>query len=897
MRLMKKSKLAGVVLVFGVLLAAKTTFAQATRPNPEAPKSLADRLDDFSRTVFGGILPDNGDNSQRTRATESRSATKKFIAPRATRASDTPTTRSILSPSAKRPSTAGDPRGLLSDPRSVNVLPRSAPEYPEYGTDTPRYSPPPSGRVSNPVQPVRRVPLELPGSATTPPRATPTVTADSAAPARTYARPVPRKTDPLGLSNLANPVLRPLHERLESSKESVFTGATPAGPAAPAATGDAAVSTGSAPGGATHGEPTLAVRPTPGDALNPVARQPRTIRNPAATSPRIGTQPNPSGTRPDSEVTSPAEASASPPLRPTTPSATSPSTTSQLIAAPQGSVGRAGQGVLLAQTSPVLGVRTTGPKRISVGKEATYQVTIQNSGDEAADEVVVFVQLPDWADVMGAQTRTGAMRTPPPGETVGPLEWEVGNLPARGSETLLLRIIPRERRPFDLGVRFAYKPVASQTMIEVQEPKLEMSLNGPRDILFGKKELYRLQLANVGNGDAENVMIKLLPIGGVGGQAVSHHLGTLQAGQQRAIEVELTARQVGDLKIRVDVAGDAGLHAELAEDVFVRRAGLKIDVQGPSVQYVGTEAEYRVQVRNSGTATAHNLQFAANIPTGAKYLSGIEGVQISGNGTKLQWAVKSLNAASEQTFVFKCSLGTPGANRIEILSAADGDLNAAANAVTRVEAMADLVLDVKDPTGPVPVGQGTFYELRIRNRGTKSAAEVQVVGYFSRGIEPVKGDGGPHRIAAGQIVFSPIPSVAPGKEVVLKIHARAEIAGNHVFRAEVHCKPLGTRLVSEETTYFYADESASRVAAQPIRNATPPSPAPPNRPLRSDEPASGPLRSKPPVRMPITAGAPTGLRSATAAPPALPAPPATQLLPAAGYNPAAIGRAPVSSPR
>jgi len=44
----------------------------------------------------------------------------------------------------------------------------------------------------------------------------------------------------------------------------------------------------------------------------------------------------------------------------------------------------------------------------------------------------------------------------------------------------------------------------------------------------------------------------------------------------------------------------------------------------------------------------------------------------------------------------------------------------------------------------------------------------------------------------------------------LKVRARAEQPGNHVFRAEVHCKPLGTRLVSEETTHFYTDKSGGQ---------------------------------------------------------------------------------------
>ena len=47
---------------------------------------------------------------------------------------------------------------------------------------------------------------------------------------------------------------------------------------------------------------------------------------------------------------------------------------------------------------------------------------------------------------------------------------------------------------------------------------------------------------------------------------------------------------------------------------------------------------------------------------------------------------------------------------------------------------------------------------------------------------------------------------------MLTVKAKAGIAGNHVFRAEVHCKSAGTRLVREEMTRFYQDNPV----AQPV---------------------------------------------------------------------------------
>jgi hypothetical protein len=52
--------------------------------------------------------------------------------------------------------------------------------------------------------------------------------------------------------------------------------------------------------------------------------------------------------------------------------------------------------------------------------------------------------------------------------------------------------------------------------------------------------------------------------------------------------------------------------------------------------------------------------------------------------------------------------------------------------------------------------------------------------------------------------------------VTLKIQARAEQAGNHIFRAEVICTAIGMKLAAEEATLFYGDSGGkARVATKP----------------------------------------------------------------------------------
>ncbi len=466
--------------------------------------------------------------------------------------------------------------------------------------------------------------------------------------------------------------------------------------------------------------------------------------------------------------------------------------------------------VLFTRQSPILGVQTHGPRRITVGKESAYEVVIHNTGQVAANELVVTVDLPSWADVLGAEVSTGATQSVDSAERSGQFQWRVGRLNAASQEKLVLRIVPRESRPFELGVRWSFTPIGSQAAIVVQEPKIELDLDGPREVVHGQKEVYKLSMANTGNGPAENLDVVLTPRGPGENVSASHKLGTLAAGEKKVIEVELTARQAGQLTIEVEVRGDGGLQASLSERITVRRAELSVDLKGPKVQYVGTTGTYAIEVSNPGSAAARNLRVSAALPEGAEHVTAAEGGEAGFDGRSVQWKVDQIAPGASRQFNFKCTLGRPGLGRIEVEVAADDGLTASGSLATQVEAMADLSLTVVDPAGPVPVGDEAVYEVRIQNRGSKSAQGVEAVAYFSHGIEPFAAEGAAHKVGPGQVVFSPIAAIPAGKTHVLRVKAKAEKSGNHVFRAEVYCRAVGSRLVSEETTRYFGEAESER---------------------------------------------------------------------------------------
>ena len=800
-------------LLLSGMIFSTTASAQRTKSRSSSKSNsptLAQQLDNLGQQIIGAILPTNDKDqkdepARNTTHRQTRSRQDSPQRPRTTRAG------SILAPTEPSRTAATSPTPTPEVAEEAEVVPTAAAVVEERPVPAAR----PVSRISRPP----REAAPVPGTARN--------TAARNTAARSVAGRQSAPTTPTAS--------RPLHERLNSFRRSAFASKSSA--ANPAETAD------------KPAPPTVMAKPPASRAPNtaPTVAVEKPVSNVPTVAAARGSSPRVAAGR-DSNVESRGVRRSTPtasvhrvpvkvavqPRQPATggrpliaptvrrethrqrivveavPAVPSPALGANAQAAPSQSDREA----LLVQKSPVLNVQTAGPRRITVGKPSAYEVRITNSGEVAADEVVVTVNLPAWAEVVAANGTVGSAGANPT-DNSQPLQWAVGRLDSGGSEKLTLSIIPRESRPVDLAVRWDYQPAASRMMIEVEEPKLALQIEGPQDVLYGQKEIFKIKLANTGNGDAESVHISLRSGGAEDSKAVSQSLGLLPAGQRRTIEVELTPRQAGDLVISVDVTADNGVHAEMAETVVVRRASLQTAMQGPAMQYVGAEVDYRMVVRNTGDAVAQNVKMSVALPHAVEYVSGVEGATLSAGGNELLWTLASLPPSGEQEFTVKCRLGSTGTKMLELVTVTDDGLSATANAATRVEAIADLALEVKDPGGPVAVGDRATYQLVIKNRGSKTAERVEVVTYFSNGIEPTAVEGSQHSITPGQVSFQPIVSVAPGQEVVLKIHATAEAPGNHVFRAEVRCKPLGSRLASEHTTHYYRHEPAVRQAMRP----------------------------------------------------------------------------------
>ena len=473
------------------------------------------------------------------------------------------------------------------------------------------------------------------------------------------------------------------------------------------------------------------------------------------------------------------------------------------------------QNAAIKLNAPSIEVETFGPAKIGINKPAIYRVVVKNNSSSKAERILVGINLPEWVDIENVNLSSGRKEITD-GENQARLVWSIDKILGNASQTITVTAVPRKAEMFDVGVEWTLVPRVGKAQVAVTEPKLKMSISGPAEVLYGETALYHVTVRNPGTGVAEDVVV-MLPEA-LGGERAT--LGNIEAGKERVFQVELLARTAGELNLVATAAADQDLKTSAERLLTVRRANLNISLEGPGLKYSGSGAQYTVVLNNTGDATAHEVVTAVALPPGVKYLSGVESVKIIDGG--MRWPVGSLEPGQTRTYKINCLLNTSGDLQLEVGARGKGELAASSACLTTVETVADLVLSVADPKGPLPTGEKIPYQIKVQNRGTKTAKGVNLVMQFSDGIEPLDATGLEHRIAEGQVLFSPISQIDPGQELTFKVTAEALKSGTHIFRAQLTCQDSDAREIAEGTTRFFGEQikpsSPTTTASAPESN-------------------------------------------------------------------------------
>jgi uncharacterized repeat protein (TIGR01451 family) len=457
-----------------------------------------------------------------------------------------------------------------------------------------------------------------------------------------------------------------------------------------------------------------------------------------------------------------------------------------------------------AQQVPAISIETTTPAVTNIGKVVEQQILVRNVGPVAAENVEVRGTFSKDAALVSTEPKAGIANN-------STLVWKLGRIPAGGQQKLTVQVKPMVAGELNCDTSVSFTSNAS-VKVQVREPKLKLSCNGPAEVTVGSNVRIGIEVTNTGTGTAEGVQIRqLVPdVVQTGGPAVNSPLqltiGTLEPGETRVVETATVAREPGQVRIGLIAQGADGVQATASHTLKVRGGKLAVSTSGPDFRYQNRKASYAVTVANSGDAVAEHTNLAVGLPEGLEFIDASGDAVFDPSKRTVTWKMGSLDAGQKREFNFTVLAKTEGEHLQRAVAWADNELLAKADKVTRVEGTTAVTVEVVDLDDPVEINTETAYQIHIANRGSKNADRVQVVAIIPDGMQFIAAEGGtPFRTEGQKVIFTPIDSLNAQAAVAIQVRVKGTKQGKVRFRAEVTSPSLSEPITADELTEVYGD--------------------------------------------------------------------------------------------
>jgi uncharacterized repeat protein (TIGR01451 family) len=328
--------------------------------------------------------------------------------------------------------------------------------------------------------------------------------------------------------------------------------------------------------------------------------------------------------------------------------------------------------------------------------------------------------------------------------------------------------------------------------------------------MVGDPASQLVTVSNPGTGVAHDVVVEALVPNGLehsGGKRLTMGIGSLSPGESRSVRLALAAVSGGEQILLVEAkTASANLVQSAEARINVMAPSLDVKVTGPSLRYLDRNAKYTINVTNSSTVATNNVRVLQQIPAGFEFVRASRGGKFEAQGKSLTWFVGRLESGQAAQLEVELAAKELGQYVQQVRVIADNGVEATASAETRVEGTASIVMEVVDLDDPVEVASETAYEIRLKNEGSKAAANVSLSCELPAGVELINCKGPSDYVTeSGMLIFKSLPQIPPKQTVTYRVHVRGTEAGNLRFRARLTSDSIQKPLIVEEVTQFYAD--------------------------------------------------------------------------------------------
>jgi uncharacterized repeat protein (TIGR01451 family) len=417
------------------------------------------------------------------------------------------------------------------------------------------------------------------------------------------------------------------------------------------------------------------------------------------------------------------------------------------------------------------------PKEVQIDRQFTYTIKVTNLTHLALNDVIISEDLPSNFRFASAY--------PTARKEANKLIWTVDSLGPKASKQIDVTGMATDKEPLRHCTTVTQLS-RSYADVEVVQPKLELTVSAPAEVLLCDPIALEFNVSNTGSGTARNVkIVYVLPVGLEtldGKKEVIFDAGILPTGQARQFSTRVRATKTG-VYVNKALAGSAsGLRSESAAIVTtVRQPKLTIVNTGPKRQYLGRSVTYEVVVTNKGDGAARDTVVEHTIPFGATSVEATASARLS--GSKVVWELGTLAPDDSKQMRLSYTPIEPAAlmnTATATAYCADGVTASVETSISGIPAVRLEVVDVEDP---VEVGSGTTYVITASNEGTAADTNIRIVCDLEDKLQYVSAVGATSGSRVGNTVtFVPLQSLPPKASATWRVVVTGVKAGEVRFK-------------------------------------------------------------------------------------------------------------------
>ena len=450
---------------------------------------------------------------------------------------------------------------------------------------------------------------------------------------------------------------------------------------------------------------------------------------------------------------------------------------------------------------PSLSIRKIAPAEVEVNHAAVFTTRIKNVGKITAYGIKITDYVPRSARLESAHPEF--IRT-----SKGAIQWELAALEPGEEASVSMKVTPLTEGEIGSVATVSFATRASVRTVSTK-PQLIIQQTFNKMALIGETVLVNIVVSNPGSGDATGIVVEAdIPaeLSHVAGNELEYQIGTLRPGQSKQLQLRLLAKTAGLIQNILTVRGKGQIENQSIEPLRIVAPALQVSLRGPAIRYLDRQTTYSVDVVNPGTASARNVELVAYLPKGLKFISADHHGAYDNSEHAVYWKLEELPPQIGDSVKLTATAIEPGEQKVRLEGTADLGVRARFEHVVRVESVPELEFSVQDTADPIELGSDTTYEIKIVNRGTRTATGVQIAASFPQALKPIQG-GGPSdvRIEGQLVLFAPLQRIAPGAEAVFRVKAKAITQGDNIIRVQISSDDKTTPVTKEESTRVYSD--------------------------------------------------------------------------------------------